>query len=55
MSPYRRTGNALLKIHVVYKARQTYSVAQANPDSPKNMLFLKNPQFLPNRYETLSK
>ena len=32
-----------------------YSVPQANPDSPKNMLLLKNTQFLPNHYETLSK
>ena len=32
-----------------------YSVAQANLDSGKNMLLLKNPQFLPNYYETLSK
>ena len=32
-----------------------YSVSQANPDSPKNMLLFKNPQFLPNHYETLSK
>ena len=24
-------------------------------DWPKNMLLLKNPQFLPNHYETLSK
>ena len=32
-----------------------YSVPQANPDSLKNMLLLKNPQFLPNHYETLSK
>ena len=31
-------------------------MSQANPDSPKNMFFfLKNPQFLPNHYETLSK
>ena len=32
-----------------------YSVAQANLDSGKNMLLLKNPQFLTNHYETLSK
>ena len=32
-----------------------YSVSQENPDSDKNMLLLKNPQFLPNHYETLSK
>ena len=31
-----------------------YSVAHANLDSSKNMLLLKNPQFLPNHYETLS-
>ena len=32
-----------------------YSVSQENPDTPKNMFLLKNPQFLPNFYETLSK
>ena len=32
-----------------------YSVPQANADSHKNMLLLKNPQFLHNHYETLSK
>ena len=32
-----------------------YSVAQANVDFPKNVLLLKNPQFLPNLYETLLK
>ena len=32
-----------------------YSVAQANVDSGKNMLLLKNPLFLPNDYETRSK
>ena len=36
------------KIHTIY------SVAHANLDSSKNMLLLKNPQFLPNHYETLS-
>ena len=35
----------------MYRVRQQY----ANPDSPKNMLLLKNPQFLSNHYETLSK
>ena len=32
-----------------------YSVSQENTDSPKNMLLIKNPQFLSNQYETLSK
>ena len=32
-----------------------YSGPQANADSPKNMLLIKNPQFLSNHYETLSK
>ena len=32
-----------------------YSVAHANVDFDKNMLLLKNPQFLPDHYETLSK
>ena len=32
-----------------------YSVANANVDFDKNMLLLKNPQFLPDHYETLSK
>ena len=30
-------------------------MSQENPDSVKNMLLLKNPQFLPNHYETFSK
>ena len=30
------------------KSEHMYSVPQANPDSPKNMLLLKDPQFLPN-------
>ena len=29
--------------------------AMANPDWPKNMLWIKNPQFLPNHYKTWSK
>ena len=33
----------------------TYRVAKGNLDFLKNMLLLKNPQFLPNQYETLSK
>ena len=32
-----------------------YSVSQEFPDLVKNMLLLKNPQFLPDHYETLSK
>ena len=32
-----------------------YTVSKANLDFPKNMLLLKNPQFVPNHYETLSK
>ena len=32
-----------------------YTVSEANLDSSKNMLLLKNPQFLPNHYETLPK
>ena len=32
-----------------------YRVAKGNLDFLKNMLLLKNPQFLPNQYETLSK
>ena len=32
-----------------------YSLNHANPDLGKNMLLLKNPQFLPNHYETLTK
>ena len=32
-----------------------YSVCQENRYSVKNMLLLKNPQFLPNHYEILSK
>ena len=28
---------------------------KANVDSSKNMLLLKNPQFLPNHFETLTK
>ena len=32
-----------------------YSVANANVDFDKNMLLLKNAQFLPDHYETLSK
>ena len=32
-----------------------YSVAHTNVDFDKNMLLLKNPQFLPDHYETLSK
>ena len=33
----------------------TYSVTKVNLDSGKNMLSLKNSQFLPNQYETWSK
>ena len=32
-----------------------YRHATENPDWSKSMLLLKNPQFLPNHYETLSK
>ena len=32
-----------------------YTVSQEFPDSVKNMLLLKNLQFLPDHYETLSK
>ena len=34
---------------------QYYTVSKANVDSSKNMLLLRNSQFLPNHYETLSK
>ena len=37
------------------ETKETYNVPQANPDSPKNMLLFKKPQFLSNHYETLSK
>ena len=30
-----------------------YTVGKANANSTKNVLLLKNPQFLPNYYETL--
>ena len=33
----------------------TYTLKQAKADSTKNLLLLKNPQFLPNHNETLSK
>ena len=33
----------------------TYTPGEPNPDLAKNMLLLKNPQFLPNHCETLSK
>ena len=42
-------GTLYIKIIVM-----AYSVAHANLDSSKNMLLLKNPQFLPNHCETLS-
>ena len=42
-------------LHGILKLDQLYSVPPVNPDSPKNMLLLKNPQFSPNHYETLSK
>ena len=32
-----------------------YTVSQEFPDSVKNMLLLKNPQFLPYHYEILTK
>ena len=32
-----------------------YTVSQEFPDSVKNMLLLKNLQFLPDHYETLTK
>ena len=32
-----------------------YTPGEPNPDLAKNMLLLKNPQFLPNHCETLSK
>ena len=35
--------------------KKYYTVKEANPDLAKNMLLLKNPQFLLNHYETLSK
>ena len=38
-----------LMVHLVYRLRE------ANVDSPKNRFLLKNPQFLPNLCETLSK
>ena len=31
----------------------TYTLEKAKPDSNKNVLLLKNPQFLPNHTETL--
>ena len=34
---------------------EMYSVSQEFPDLVKNMLLLKNPQFLPDHYETLTK
>ena len=37
------------------KTYNFYTVKEANPDLGKNMLLLKNPQFLPNHCETLSK
>ena len=33
----------------------TYTVSQEFPDSVRNMLLSKNPQFLPDHYETLTK
>ena len=33
----------------------TYTMKHANPDLGKNMLLIKNLQFLPDHYETLSK
>ena len=31
-----------------------YTVGTLNPDFDKNMLLLKNPQYLPDHYETLT-
>ena len=42
--------------HLYYVVFYNYwSVCKENLDSSKNMLLLKNPQFLPNHYKTLSK
>ena len=35
-------------------AIEKYTVSKANLDSSENMLLLKNPQFLPKHFETLS-
>ena len=45
-------NHGLIKWQNLWKA---YRVAKGNLDFLKNMLLLKNPQFLPNQYETLSK
>ena len=37
----------------LYKGEYIYTLKHANPDSTKNVLLLKNPQFLPNHNETL--
>ena len=34
--------------------RNIYTVGTLNPDFDKNMLLLKNPQYLPDHYETLT-
>ena len=39
----------------LYAKDKNYTVSQEFPDSVKNMLLLKNPQFLPYDYETRSK
>ena len=51
----------LLKVHFIEElsytvnSKKKYTVSKANVDSSKNILLLKNPQFLPNHYETLPK
>ena len=45
----------LAKFLFLFEIELQYNVFQENPDSPKNIFLLKNPQFLPNHCETLSK
>ena len=53
---FYRINQILFNIDMMWqKKRNVYRVAKGNLDFLKNMLLLKNPQFLPNQYETLSK
>ena len=40
---------------IYFRFYENYTVSQEFPDSVKNMLLLKNLQFLPDHYETLTK
>ena len=48
-------GKNIIVVFLHSRLQILYRQANANVDFDKNMLLLKNPQFLPDHYETLSK